>query len=188
MKKALKRFLDLIPALILWLMFSVLVWGWIFTLLTDTSAENKVALFADAPVPDETALAAALEEALPEGVRMVKAHPFTYAMFGGEEIASADLYVVPASHVSQYLSWFRPLPAGVPPDNCLTVEGVPYGLPVRAGEAGGAAETYVDYRRSETPEDNFYLFFGASSLHTPDNENARDDAAVACALKFLSLP
>ncbi len=188
MKKTVKRTLALIPAMILWLMFSVLIWGWVFTLLTDTRAEYKVTLYIDAPIPDETALAAALEEALPPGIRMIKAHSFTYAMYDGQALASADLYVVPASHVEQYLAWFRPLPAGLPEENCLTLDGESWGILVRSGEGAGFGGAYIDYGGSEAPREDFYLFFGRSSLHVPGNGGALDGAAVSCALRFLSLP
>lgn len=188
MKKTLKKWWGLIPALILWLMFSALIWGWIFTLLTDTRAEYKVVLFADAPIPSETALAAALEETMPEGIRMVKAHPFSYAMFDGQALASADLYVASASGAEQHLSWFRPLPPGFESEGCLTLDGTAYGVPVRRADGSVAAKAYVDYAGSDAPDEEFYLFFGSSSLHISDNEGALDDAAVSCALRFLSLP
>ena len=85
--KPMKRLWNLIPAMILWGMLSVFLWGWIFIFLTDTQPENKLTLFVDTAVPDATGLAVRLEEnALSDEIRMVKVHPFTYAMLDSEPL------------------------------------------------------------------------------------------------------
>ena len=47
-----RKFFSLVPVLILWLMLSVLVWGFVFTRITDTDPAHKITLFVDSEVTD----------------------------------------------------------------------------------------------------------------------------------------
>ncbi len=187
--KTLKKLWHLVPAMLLWLMLSVFFWGWIFTFLTDAPAANKLTLFVDAPVTDATGLAVRLEDGLlNDSVRMVKVHPFSYAMLDGEPLRTSDVYIVRASNVEEYRDWFAPLPEGFAdamrsaPEDVLLLEGVPVGVRVRrGGEDGGVAAGYIDYREPGLPEEDFYLMFGKASLHLPGNEAAVDGLAVLLA-------
>lgn len=193
MKKR-KLLWDLLPAMILWLMLSVFLWGWIFTFLTDAKPENKLTLFADAAVTDGTGLAVQLEETLKSGpIRMVKVHPFTYAMLSGEQLRTADAYIVRASHVEEYREWFAPLPAvlaeGAAEEELLLLEGVPFGLCVYDAAAGeGILAQYIDYHDPALPEEDHYLLLGNSSLHLTANPAGADDLSVSLAEALLSLP
>ena len=172
--KKLKQFWDLVPAMVLWLMLSVFLWGWIFTLLTDTKPENKLTPFADAAVTDATGLAVRLEEELKGGpIRMVKVHPFTYAMLSSEALQGSDVYLVRASHAEEYREWFAPLPEGfadgAPPDWLLVLEGTACGLRVYDAASGtGPAMAYISYRDPAQPEEDYYLCFGSASTHLDD--------------------
>ncbi len=147
MKKC-KTLFNLIPLMLGWLVLSVIFWGWIFTFLTDTAPENKIVLYIDAEVPDDTALSLAMEEYGAPGIQMVQARPFTFAMMGNSDIDRADLYIVPASHAGEYGEWFA--------------EGE--GIPVYDPTAGiGAATAYIDYT-----DEVYYLYYGANSAHLND--------------------
>lgn len=181
MKKR-NRFWSILPALLLWAIFSVLLWGSVFVRITDAPRENKITLYADAPMPDGTALSVALEGVRAEGIRMVQARPFSYAMFDGAPLETADLLIVPASHVDTYRDWLGPLPADMAAlGECLMRDGAPWGLKVYdAGTRTGAALQYIDYEAVETLED-YYLFFGVHSVHIEDGK------AVLYAKKLLEL-
>ena len=191
--KKLKRFFDLVPALILWLMLSVFLWGWIFTFLTDTKPANKLSLFVDATVTDGTGLAVKLEETLlDDTIHMVKVHPFTYAMLDSEPLRQADVYLVRASHVEEYREWFAPLPERfadamrVEADGILTLDGTAYGIRIWNGQEGsGIAQSYIDYHDPALPDEDVYLIFGRASLHLTGNENGLDDKAVQLAETLL---
>ncbi len=174
--KKLKPFFDLVPAMLMWLMLSIFLWGFVFGALTDIPAPEKVTLFADASLSGEARLAASLEQAISAPVRAVQVHPFAYAMMGSEEIEQADLYIVPASAVETYREWFAPLPEGLQGD--LLLDGAACGIKVwdAATQTGAARET-IHY----TDED-YYLLFGAGSLHLEDGQ------ARACALLLLNQP
>ena len=51
-----------------------------------------------------------------------------------------------------------------------------------------AASSLIVYDRPDAGPGLWYLFFGASSLHVPGNENAADDAALTAARTLLQLP
>ena len=167
----LKRFWNLVPALILWAMLSVFLWGWIFTFLTDTAPENKLTLFVDTAVSDATGLAVRLEEnALSDEIRMVKVHPFSYAMLDGEPLRRADLYIVREGNLGEYADWFAPLPEGFAAvGQVWEQEGVPVGIKVYDHATGqGAASAYITYEDPQYPNEDYYLLFGKSSPHLED--------------------
>ena len=189
-----KRLWNLIPAMLLWAMLSIFFWGWIFTLITDTEPENKLTVFADAAIPDATALAVRLEQEVLGGqIRMVKAHPFTYAMLSSEGLRRSDVYIVRESHLEEYREWFAPLPEGfaaaLPALRLWQPEGVPTGILIWDAETGeGAAKTYITYSDPALPDEDCYLLFGAASLHLTGNPGSVDNAALQLAEALLGLP
>ena len=160
-----KRFLSNLHIYVLWLLFSVLFWSWIFGFVTDAQPEKKVTLFVSAEAMEGTALSAALETALPDGLRT-------------QALEEADLYVLRASELEEDLAFLRPLP--IAPDGVVWEHGgVAYALRCYDAAAdAGAADSYIDYRAGG---EDCYLCFGARSVH------AGDGAAEAIALQFLGL-
>ncbi len=184
-----KRILSRLHEYILWLLLSAVLWGWIFTMLTDTAPEKKITVFIDGPCED-TALALELEKAMPEGIRMVRVHPFTYAMFDEKELTGADLYVVPAFRAMEYRDSFLS-PSGADLSDLGTPwsgeEGGPAGVLIYDGSAGtGAAESYIGYE-AEAPGEDWVVFFGSRSLHAARFTGQGDDAALPVARALLSL-
>lgn len=174
--KKFKPFFDLVPAMLMWLMLSIFLWGFVFSALTDIPPAEKVTLFVDASLSGETRLATAMEQAISAPVRAVQVRPFAYAMMGSEEIEQADLYIVSASAVETYREWFAPLPEGLQGD--LLLDGVAYGIRVWDAQAGtGAARETIQY-----VGEDYYLLFGARSLHVEDGQ------AQACAQLLLNQP
>ena len=173
-----KRFFANLHIYVLWLLISVLFWSWIFGFVTDARPARKVTLFVSAEAMEDVALSAALEEALPAGLRMVRAHPFSYAFFQAQALEEADLYVLRASELEEKLALLRPLP--IAPDGAVwEKDGTVYALRCYDAAAdAGAADSYIDYR---TGAEDCYLCFGARSVH------AQDGAAEAVALRFLEL-
>lgn len=189
--KKIRAFVDLLPLMLMWMVLSVFVWGFVFNLLTDTSADRKLTLYVDAPVPGATDLAVLLEDAaFAPGIDMVKVHPFTYALMGSSGMDKADLYIVRASHAEEFSEWFMALPGDMPAEGeTLSLAGVPTGL--RAYDrtkAAGAAASYIAYDAPEAAGEDYYLFFGRTSRHVPGNEGAVDGAAVEAAKYLLKTP
>lgn len=193
--KPAKRLWNLIPAMILWGMLSVFLWGWIFTFLTDTQPENKLTLFVDAAVTDGTGLAVQLEETLlDDTISMVKVHPFTYAMLDSEPLRQSDAYLVRASHVEEYREWFAPWSVGFSvkdgsDEALLLLDGAPYGIRVYDAATGtGIAQAFIDYHDPALPDEDYFLMLGKASLHLTANEGGLDDRAILLAEAILSLP
>ena len=180
-----RRLWALLPGLVLWAMGVVIIGGFVMNLITDTSPERKISIFADCGVRNGAALAEALETDLAEPVRMVKVHPFDYAMFGNAEIDRADLYIVPASRAGEYRAWFAPLPEGLREGgDRLEMDGVPYGIPVAGPEGTGICAEYFAWESGET----YYLFFGNGSAHLAGNPGAVNNQAEETARKLLAVP
>lgn len=162
--KKVKRLMDILPLMLLWAVLCAFFWGKVFMGLTDAAPENKLVVFIDARVPEATALAVELEKDISAPIEMVKVHPFTYAMMDGETLSTADLYIVPESHVQEYEAWFS-----VDFERALVYDG-----------AQGAADLYISYE--DMPGESYYLFYGKNSVHLTDGE------AQKLAQRLMELP
>lgn len=178
--KKIRRLTDILPLMLLWLMLSAFLWSKVFMSLTDTAPENKITLFIDARIPQDTALAVEMEKLEREGIEMVKVHPFTYAMMSGSALSTADLYIVPQSHIEEYKDWFAPLPQEMLSlGEVMNAGDTPSGLLIYDGQEGAAAQ-YITY--GDLPGEKYYLFFGMGSVHLADG------TAVAYAQQLLTIP
>lgn len=188
--RRIKQFFDLAPAMIMWLMLSIFLWGFVFNFLTDAPAQEKITLFIDAPLAEETALAVRLEECIQEPVRMVQVRAFSYAMMSSDGIENADLYIIGESQLAEYQHWFAPLPGELQEaGEVLLADGVPLGVKVYDAASGtGAAARHIGYAAPGKAHEDHYLFIGRNSLHLLTNENAADNQAVTCAAYVLTLP
>ena len=186
-----RNVLSQLHSYVLWALMSVLFWGWIFTaFIADAPAEKKVVVFADAQVRMDRELDLLLEEDLPEGIRMVRVHPFSYAMFDDNSLLGADLYIVPASRAEAYAASFLDPPEDLvlggerPRDTGAGIRGFP-AYDARTGE--GIAGEYITYDVPGQDPEDYYLFFGAGSLHAASLTGKGDDAALEIARALLDL-
>ena len=162
--RILKNILSQLHSFILWLLMSALVWGYVFTFVTDTSADKKVTVYCKVPEVQDTALAAALEKQMPEGLRMIKVHSFDYVMFDVESFYQGDIFILPASDIEEYAGILAPV-------------GGDQGIKVYDSASGeGAATAYIRYA-----DEDYYLFLGADSVHSDDGR------ALEVALTLLGL-
>ena len=173
-----RRALRLGTRAVLCFVCCAVLWGFVFSHLTDAPAREKITLFIHSVRVESEALSAALEEQLPPGIRMVQARAFTYALMDSAGLENADLYVVSAGDAETYRDWFAPLPEEWKDrEGCLVLDGVPMGAAV-----GGAGRPYMEYLSPEGNGGEFYLFFGKNSLHGPE---PGDGAALITAKAFL---
>ena len=179
-----RRILCQIPLLIIWLMASGLIWGFVFTRITDTDPAHKIAVYIDAETPGAAELATRLDDLKRGGIRMVQARPFTYAMLDGSSLASTDLFIVRASDMTAYRDWFAPCPDGFRPESVAWEDdSVRYGIPVINPLAD--FQPLVEYVSFE-PSETYYLCFGKDSLHLAGNAGAVDNEAQYFADILLS--
>ena len=175
--RVLRNIFSQLHEYVLWLLLSTVLWGWIFaSFVTDTKAEKKVVIYIDAVQCSDTELAAALEERMPEGLRMIQVHPFSYAMFDTDALLDADLYIVPGSRAGEYRDSFAPLSDLLPELDgpYWEHEGVPYGLLL----CDAADGRYFSCVGPEEPKEDCYLFFGVNGLHAASLTGTGDDAAI----------
>ena len=97
-----KNVFSQLHSFVLWLMFSAVFWGWIFTIVTDAPAEEKVTVYCYVSEIRDKDLAVALEENRPEGIRMIKVHPFDYVMMNIERMEDGDIFILPESQIETY--------------------------------------------------------------------------------------
>ena len=155
---------KLLPLLGIWALVAVFFSSFVFYQITDTSPANKLTLYIDGEVQNETRLAVLLEKGLPSPIRMVQVHPFTYAMFSSDALRAADLYIVPDSDLEQFSDWFAP------GEESVLVHDPESGVSV--------ADTWILY----TPEETYRLYLGAASAHLEDGL-ARQGAELLINLK-----
>ena len=171
----------LVPLFLLWGIAALIFGGFVFTRITDTVPGKKITIYADLEGLRGEALAAALEPGLPEPVRMARVHPFSYAMFDGEDLLTSDLYLVPASDLETYREWFAPLPEALRTETEVpwNVGDTAYGIPVHDPASGlSVADEYVTW-----PDEPCYLLVGARSVHV--SENGEPDPALSEAIRAL---
>ena len=154
-RRAIGRFF--LPA-VLWGMMAVLLTGFVFNQITDTTPANKIVLYADCEVRNAPELAEKLEKELGGAVRMVKIHPFTYAMFDSARLKQADLFIIPDSHRAEYGEWLSE-------EEAVTV------FDPSSGTAA-APEVFL-YAPEGAPAEVFRLYQGKDSVHLEDGLGRR---------------
>ena len=137
-----------LPA-VLWTVLAAMFVGFVFNQITDTAPEYKIVIYADCEVQNAPELAEKLEKALDGAVRMVKIHPFSYALFDSVRLKQADLYLVPDSHLDEYREWL------LQEEGQLAFNQV-------SGTAAGADCFLYD------PAETYRLYPGAASVHLED--------------------
>lgn len=178
MMKVLRAIWSKLHIYVTWALMSAIFWGWIFTLVTDVPDRERVTVFVYAPACRETELDVELEKSMPKGIRQVRAHLFSYALFEEDELLNADIYVLPGTEAAKMSDSFRPLPAELAQgDDLFFADGAALGLPVN-----GAASEWVTYPGENEGGGDYYLFFGVNSIHYDDG------AAQTVAEAFLTLP
>ena len=162
--KMMKNILSHLHTFVLWLLLSAFFWSWIFTFVTDAAPEQKVVVYCKVPELRSTELSVALEERMPEGLRMVQVRSFDYVMFGVDAFYQGDVFIVPASEIEAYAEVLAP------------VEGEHGVKAYDAATGTGAATAYIRYG-----DEDCYLFLGVGSAHLEDG------CALAVARELLAM-
>ncbi len=149
--RVLKNIFSQLHSFVLWALASVMLWGWIFGMATDTTFDKKIMVFCHVPQMEDTELALELEKDLPDGIKMVQVHTFDYVMFDTLSIERADVLIIPAIDVPEMAEEILPLDG----------QG---DAPVYDPATGqGILTEYITYDDTE-----YYLYLGASSAHLED--------------------
>ena len=158
----LKNVFSQLHTFVLWALLSAIFWSWIFTLVTDVSPEKKISVYCYVPSISDVELSARLEEEKPEGIEMVKIRSFEYVMFNVDYIENGDIFIIPESMISEYDELLLDPDGGIKIYDCA--------------EKRGSADSFIGYS-----DEDYYLFFGANSLHLED-ESAKKVAELLIGL------
>jgi len=183
MRRFLSRAAAQLSACTLFLILSTLLWVFVFNIVTDTDASRKILVYADVSDMDERAMSTALETDLPPGIKMVRAHRFAYAMFGNSELENADIYIIPASKTDVYRDSLLSLEGENAEKYYAGKDGIKVYDPV---SAEGCAIEFITYTDQYGDTEDYYLFFGANSIHV-GTEGSVDSAAFEIADLILKL-
>ena len=178
-----KKITRCLTALFLCALISIVFWSWIFTLLTDTARPNKITIFADTDALNGKALSIALEETPPEGIRIIQAHAFSYALMDSSALENADLFLLPESSLAERQGWLAPLPEDFAADHSRWApNSLPLALQIEITPTARAYGIGTD-----PSSERWYLAFGKGGFHLRTLENGMDDAALIVAARLLAL-
>lgn len=174
MKRRSRKISELIPAFVIWLIVSIVFWGWIYTLITDTTAEYKICIAVDSIIADQTAFNAALEKDLRGNIRMIRAYPFTYAMMSDISLQNADILIIREENIPDYRIYIAALPE-IETDLGKVVmdEEKPVGIRIDP-ERAGLLKQFTGIENKEA----FILCFGKNSIHLNGNPAAIDNESI----------
>ena len=180
--RVLKRIFSQLHIYIAWIIISSLVWSWIFMLANDTSASKKITLYVDANSVNGTEFSELLEEGMPQKLKMIKIHTSSDTSFDSFALVGADLFIVKGSDAEKYIDSFAKL------EEKEGVEyyyhgGTAYGIKVYDKDTKkGSATRFISYE-----DDDYYLFFGARSVHLGDINGSADDYSFVIADKIMKI-
>ena len=186
---------DRLPLYLLWMLFAILVTMGLFQAVTDTDRAHKLTVMVNVKAEElqDTALMRKLSEELPEGIRMIKVRPFSYAMFREKSLKDADMWIIRESDFELFLPDLGPVEgfrADHPDLEYYTVQDGDreiWGVKIWDGASGsGALTEYISYETADAPEESFYVVFNPASLHI--GGAGRDASAFVLAERLLSLP
>lgn len=90
-----RKLKSLLLPMFAWLCASLVFWGFVFSVITDTTPDKKLTVAVGGELKDEKAFALELEKYLPEGIKMAKVYPFSYAIMSAKPIEAADIIILP---------------------------------------------------------------------------------------------
>lgn len=180
-----KRVLSQLHRYVLWALLSVVFWAWIFTLRLDAPRKEKLTVYTDVDAVSVERLSEALSALRPDGIRLVRVHPFSYAAFDTNAPNEADLYLLTESALSAHTNRLLPLF----PEQGGKGEGpLAYGACVYDADSrtGMLKEYFKD--AAAAPTESCYLCLNRDSWHLGARDGAGDDAAIVLMRRILTLP
>lgn len=172
-----KRTGSVLLKYVVFLLFAVVLWTWIFGLISDTVAEKKLVIYTDAEQLRSAELETHMTAMLPDGIEMIKAHKIGYAVFDEEAADSGDIYILSESAAMELwpdMSPINGLLISISERDLFLVDSVPYGIRINCSDSDNPFKDYIFF---DTDED-IYLLFNAASIHTRSLNGSQDNAAV----------
>lgn len=202
MKNVLHRIGKDIWAYIACLFVAIMLWSWIFNVLTQIKTEEKVSVFIGT-YTTEFEKTNELNENRPEYLKVVEVNAYSVndGIFGtflnilGFEVG--DILILPESYLSkescagyyaeiseEYQAVFENL------GYYTTDDGKAYGIKIHDKETHQSAIDCINYGQ-EDKEQNFYLLFNKKSVHLSDlsdaDKKSEMNGAIEIAKRLLTL-
>ena len=191
--KVIKNIFSKFYLYLLWALIAAMLWGWIFSFVTNTVPSKKVTVFVNTYACSDTDLAVELEKNKPENIKMIKVHPFSFSLFDSSTFVNGDIYIIKSSEIETYLPSFCPLNEQFREENPLYQyycgeDGTAWGIKVYdAATSTGVATKYLTYTAEGVPQEDYYLFFNADSIHIGGLNGSPSDAALAVAENLIGM-
>lgn len=187
--RIIKKLLSNLHRYVFLLLISVLLWAWIYTLCSDTTASKKVVVYIDSPAVSDAAMREKLNEEKPEGIKMIKVFPFSYAFFSSEAPSDADIYIMPESDMELYYELLLPIEAQ-DGEKAFVKDGEVLGIRIFSASANkGAAASFIQYHPADgTEPQDYYLCYNKKSVHIGTENGGCDAAAFEVFERITELP
>ena len=202
MKNVLHRIGKDIWAYVACIFIAIMLWGWIFNLLTQIKTEEKVSVFIGSYTTgfEKTN---ELNKNRPEYLKVVEVNAYsvndgifgTFLSIFGFEVG--DILILPESYLSKegcagYYAEISATYQGVFENlgYYTTDDGKAYGIKIHDKETHQSAISSIDYGQ-EDKEQNYYLLFNKKSVHlsdlSDDGKRSDMDGAIEIAKRLLAL-
>ena len=180
--KTIKRIFSQLLVYCAWIVISTLIWSWLFNIAADTTVRKKITVFVEAEEVNDNAFAVYLESVMPKKLKMIKVHPFSYAMFDEYTLTHADIYIVKADDAEKYIDSFVPIEK-TDGEEYYVFDGKAYGIKIYDAESGvGFGKEYIKYSDCD-----YYLFYGVNSVHIGEINGSNDGYAFDIAYEIFKL-
>ena len=178
-----KKLASQLPLLVVWALLSVILWGWIFTLVTSPSAQNKLTIAVDGTVRDSTAWAVEMEKIGAEQISRCMVYPFSYALMSTQTLENADLLIISEEDLPEKLDWLACIPEAFLSEDVtfFESEGIKYGILIE-----NAARSALEKQVLLDEAQSYYLCFGKQSVHNEEIPGAVDNVVSIYAKWILS--
>lgn len=180
---------------LLWAAFAVLLWGWIFGLVTRPSEKQKLTLFVGANSCEQAVFSDLLDKNKPEYIvrsrlDFYREDDFNFSMFLTVKSPETDLFVLSYETLEEigtdrFLSFNADEGRKLFGDGAqfLVKNGAAVGIKVYdKTEKKGCAAEYIGYGGCD-----YYMLFNKNSPHTGGLGGVETDAAIRIAGWFLKL-
>ena len=202
MKNVLHRIGKDIWAYVMCIFIAIMLWGWIFNLLTQIKTEEKVSVFIGSYTTgfEKTN---ELNENRPEYLKVVEVNAYsvndgmfnTFLSVFGYEVG--DILILPESRLREdtcagYFAEISATYQGVFENlgYYTTDDGKAYGIKIHDKETHQSAISSIDYGQEDN-EQNYYLLFNKKSVHlsdlSDDGKRSDMDGAIEIAKRLLAL-
>ena len=183
----LKFYLGMIPALLGWAALMLVLWGFVFLRLDDTSADHKLVIYADCDIADARELMIQLEDTCgitseskyafgDAEIRKIKLFSTSFFSALSDPLKDGDLFIITEEHLGELKDSFAPLSDGV-----LGAENIYEGIGILFADPETEHFPFDHYFLYDQTQ-RYYLCLNAKSLHVGN----QDGAALALASIFLN--